>query len=203
MTVPIPDTAELVVRASHVPGPPQGQWTYAAYAALPAIDGYRYEILDGVLYMAPAPVPDHENIAALVAARLVVAVEDQGLGRVFTSPDIDAGGSVVRPDAVVVLNARLGVVAERKLIGPPDLVVEITSPSTAAYDRDADHGKRAAYARMGVPEYWILDPTSRTLTLLVLEDDHYREVGSLRDDERIPSQVLPNLVTPVERFFPR
>ncbi len=203
MTVPFPDTAELVVRASHVPGPSQGQWTYAAYAALPDIDGYRYEILSGVLYMAPAPVPDHENIAALVAARLVAAVDDQGLGRVFTSPDIDASGSVVRPDAVVVLNAQLGIVAERRLIGSPNLVVEISSPSTAAYDRDAVHGKRAAYARIGVPEYWILDPTARSVTLLVLTNDHYEEVGVLSGGEHIPSQVLPTFTTPVERLFPR
>ncbi len=86
MTLTIPDTAEVVVRASHVPGPPQGQWTYADYCALPDLAGYRYEILAGVLYMAPAPIPEHENVAAIVAARLVTAVEDTGLGRVLTSP---------------------------------------------------------------------------------------------------------------------
>ncbi len=165
--------------------------------------GYRYEILSGVLYMAPAPVPEHENIVALVAARLVTAVDDQGLGRVFTSPGIDAGGSVVRPDTVVVLNPQLGIVAERKLIGPPDLVVEIASPSTAAYDRDAIHGKRAAYARMDVPEYWIVDPTTQTVTLLVLANDHYHDLGVFRGGDRIPSQVLPSLTTPVERLFPQ
>lgn len=203
MTVAIPDTAELVVRASHVPGPPQGQWSYATYAVLPEAGGYRYEIIDGVLYMAPAPTPEHENIAALVAARLVVAVEDAGLGRVFTSPDIDVGGSVMRPDAVVVLAAQAGIVTERRLVGPPDLVVEIASPSTAAYDRDGVQGKRAAYAQIGVSEYWIADPAARTITLLRLEGDHYRELGSFAGDDRLPSQVLPKLTTPVRRFFPR
>jgi Uma2 family endonuclease len=91
--------------------------------------------------------------------RLVTAVEDTGLGQVFVSPDIDAGGSTLRPDAVVVLNANAGIVASKRLVGPPDLVVEIASPSTAAYVRDADEGKRGAYARMGVPEYWIVDTT--------------------------------------------
>lgn len=199
----IPDTAELVVRASHVPGPPQGQWAYAAYAALPETAGFRYEVIAGVLHMAPAPTPEHENIAALVAARLVVAVEDTGLGRVFTSPDVDAGGSVVRPDAVVVLAANLSIVEERRLVGPPDLVVEISSPSTAAYDRDPDQGKRAAYASIGVPEYWIVDPATRSISLLLLEDNNYHEAGAFTGDERIVSRVLPDLITPAWRFFPR
>jgi len=203
MTLTIPDTAEVVVRASHVPGPPQGQWTYADYCALPDLAGYRYEILAGVLYMAPAPIPEHENVAAIVAARLVTAVEDTGLGRVFTSPDIDAGGSVVRPDAVVVLASNSGIIAERRLIGPPDLVVEISSPSTAAYDRDAVSGKRAAYARMGVPEYWIVDLASRSITLLVLQGAAYAERGAYTGADRLPSVVLPMLDTPAGRFFPR
>lgn len=46
----IPDTASVVVRASHVPGPPQGQWTYAGYLALPDLPGYRYEILGRLAY---------------------------------------------------------------------------------------------------------------------------------------------------------
>jgi Uma2 family endonuclease len=203
MTLVIPDTAEIVVRASHVPGPPQGRWDYAAYAALPDAGGYRYEIIAGVLYMAPAPTPEHENIAALVAARLVAAIEDAGLGRVFTSPDIDTGTSVLRPDAVVVLEGNQGIIAERRLVGPPDLVVEIASPSTAAYDRDADSGKRATYARMGVPEYWIIDPVTQSISLLLLEGDAYRELGPFTGDDRLPSRAIPGLATPARRFFPR
>jgi hypothetical protein len=130
MTI-IPDTATTVVRASHVPGPPQGQWTYEDYAKLPDLDGFHYEIIGGVLYIAPAPIPEHERIAMLIGARLVAAVEDTGLGQVFGSPDIDVGLTTVRPDAAVVLNEHADIVAEKRLIGPPDLVVEIASPSTA------------------------------------------------------------------------
>lgn len=199
----IPDTASVAVRASHVPGPPQGQWTYADYCALPDLPGYRYEILAGVLHMAPAPGPEHENIAALVAARPVAAVEDTGLGRVFASPDIDAGGSVVRPDAVVVLSANAGIVTEQRLIGAPDLMVEIASPSTAAYDRDPVAGKRGAYAQMGVPEYWIIDPLARSIEVLRLEGNAYREPGRFSGDQVARSGVVPTIAIPARRFFPR
>jgi Uma2 family endonuclease len=173
----IPDTAAMVVRASHVPGPPQGRWPYADYARLDDLDEYHNEIIDGVLYMIPAPPLAHNHIAALVGARLVAAVEDAGLGQVFGSPDID--------------------------IGPPDLVVEIASPSTAAYDRDPDEGKRGAYARIGVPEYWIVDPLNRSIDVLTLEGDHYRSVGVFQGDDSLTSPLLPGISAPAQRFFPR
>lgn len=191
-----------VVKADHVLGPGQGYWTYAAYATLPE-DGARYEILDGVLYMAPAPAPDHENIVMLLGARLVTAVEDAGLGRVFASPDLDLDTLVVRPDAVVVLNASLGVVASNRLVGSPDLVVEITSPGTVAYDRDATVGKRGAYARAGIREYWIVDPASRSVEVLVLEGDGYTTLGVAQGDALVPSRVLPGASIRARACFPR
>lgn len=199
----IPDTAATVVRASHVPGPPQGRWTYEDYARLPEHEGFRYEIIDGVLYMAPAPTPEHERIVVLIAARFIAVIEDTGLGQVFGSPDIDVGPSTIRPDAVVVLNEHLDIVAGNRLVGPPDLVVEVASPSTAAYDRDPEGGKWAAYAAMGVPEYWIVDPAARGIEVLILENGRYRSSGVFVGDDVLQSRVLPAIAAPAHRFFPR
>jgi len=199
----IPDTATTVVRASHVPGPPQGRWTYAEYAALPEPEGYRYELIDGVLYMAPAPIPEHERLVSLIGARLVGAVEDTGLGQVLASPDIDVGSSTLRPDTVVVLNANAGIIMANKLVGPPDLVVEIASPSTAAYDRDPVEGKMGAYARIGVREYWIVDPAARTIEVFVLAGSAYAAHGAFHGGARVRSAVLPELATLARQFFPR
>lgn len=199
----IPDPATTVVRASHVPGPPQGMWTYADYARLPEAEGFRYEMIDGVLYMAPAPTPEHERIAALIIARLVAAVDDTGVGAVYVSPDIDGGFATLRPDAAVVLNARLAIVAEKRLVGPPDLVVEIASPSTAAYDRDPVEGKRGAYARIGVQEYWIVDPATRSVEVLILEGEAYSSLGSFSGAEPLHSHVLPGEAIQAGKLFPR
>lgn len=199
----IPDTATTVVRASHVPGPRQGHWTYADYARLPDPEGFRYEIIDGVLYMAPAPTPEHERIGALIIARLVAAVEDAGFGAVYVSPDIDVGPSTLRPDAVVVLRERLQIVAEKRLAGPPDLVVEIASPSSAAYDRDPVAGKRGAYARMGVREYWIVDPAARSVEVLALEGEAYAPLGTFAGEQPLTSRVLPGAPLLARQLFPR
>lgn len=130
-------------------------------------------------------------------------VEDTGLGRGFTSPDFDAGGGVVRPDAVVVLSANAGIITEQRLVGPPDLVVEIVSPSTAAYDRDPVAGKRGAYARMGVPEHWIIDPLARSIEVLRPEGNAYPEPGRFSGDQVARSGVVPTVAIPARRFFPR
>jgi Uma2 family endonuclease len=196
------DTLTTVVRADHVPGPKQGQWTYADYARLPD-DGHRYEVIDGVLYMAPAPIPAHEIVAVLIHARLAVAVIDAGLGMVLGSPDVDLGGITVRPDAVVVLQANIAIILPKLIAGTPDLVVEIASPSTAAHDRDATSGKQGAYARSGVPEYWIADPDAKTVEVLILEDGAYKAVGIASGTDRIPSRVLPGVTIPARDCFPR
>src|SRR5437868_13643954 len=81
----------VVVPADWVPGPLQGSWTYDDYAALPD-DGRRYEIVNGVLVMAPAPDPGHQSIALRLSHYLFVHAELAGLGRVFAAPiDVELG----------------------------------------------------------------------------------------------------------------
>jgi Uma2 family endonuclease len=193
------ETLPMVVPADHVPGPAQGYWTYAAYAAIPD-DRQRYEIIDGVLYMTPVPSMDHQASVARFTAHFFTHIESAGLGRVFPAPtDVELrGGTVVQPDLVVVLNAHLAVLTPRRVIGTPDLVVEIASPGTAGYDRRA---KQDAYAGAGVLEYWIADPYARTVEVLVLEGDAYLSAGVFEGAVTLPSKVLPEFPVHVEQFF--
>jgi Uma2 family endonuclease len=126
------DELSVVTPADWVPGPKQGFWTYDDYAALPD-DGHRYEIVNGVLLMAPAPTPDHQSIVARLTYYLLAHVELGGLGRVFPGPiDVQLGPkNVFQPDVLVLLNAHSGRIAEKRIIGAPDLAVEVASPGTA------------------------------------------------------------------------
>ena len=189
----------FVTPADWVPGPPQGSWTYEDYAALPD-DGHRYEIVNGVLVMAPAPTPEHQSIAVRIAYYLFPHIDLAGIGKLFTGPlDVDLGPkNVYQPDVVVVLNAHFDRIAAKKIIGAPDLVVEVASPSTAAYDRLT---KYDTYARSGVAEYCIVKPTSRTVEVLVLENREYRSLGIFSEQQTIPSRVVPGLSVRVEQFF--
>ncbi len=155
----------VVTPADWVPGPPQGSWTYDDYTALPE-DGHRYEIVNGVLVMAPAPSPEHQEIVLEIASYLRTHVKLAGLGRVFPAPiDVDLGPkNVFQPDVVVVLNAHLDRVAAKKIVGAPDLVVEVVSPGSGVMDRIA---KYAVYARAGIPEYWIVNLLSTTVVIMI------------------------------------
>ena len=188
-----------VMPADHVPGPKQGHWTYNHYAAL-SDDGQRYEIIDGVLYMAPSPSDFHQSTVSLLVTYLTIHVQFKGLGRVYPAPfDVQlAPNVVVQPDVLVVLNENSEKITHSRIIGPPDLVVEIVSPSTAAYDRMK---KRNTYARASVREYWIVDPLVQNIEVLVLEDSIYRSVGIFTGNHTLPSQVVPEFPVQVMQFF--
>ncbi len=193
----------VVAPAENVPGPgpAQGHWTYDEYAKLPG-EGRLYQIVEGVLYMTPAPNLDHQAVCIRFSRYLLVHVEEGNLGRVFAAPtDVElAPDTVVQPDVIVVLKANAEIMHPSRIIGAPDIVVEVASPSTATHDR---HTKFQAYARAGVREYWIAEPDAKTVELLELDEkrESYHTKGVYRGGASLRSSVLPDFATPVENFF--
>lgn len=189
----------MVIRADWVKGPQQGSWTYDDYAALPD-DGKRYEIVNGVLYMAPSPSGAHQDVVGELFSYLRAHIKLTGLGLVRVAPFdvVLSPGNVVQPDVLVVLNANLGKVKDLLMIGAPDLVVEVASPGTATRDRNK---KYHLYAEAGVPEYWIADPDARTVEVLALEAGEYHSLGVYRGKVTLPTRVVPKFDVQVEQFF--
>ncbi len=186
--------------ADDVAGPKQGQWTYSHYAALPD-DGRRYEIVDGVLYMAPpSPNDFHQGASNLFATYLTIHVQFKGLGRVYAAPfDVRLSlNTVVQPDVIVILNENLHKITRKGIVGGPDLAIEIASPSTESYDRLV---KWNAYARAEIREYWIVDPSVQSVEVLVLEADAYRSLGVFSGEQFLPSLVVPEFPVQVKQFF--
>ncbi len=191
----------VVTPADWVPGPGQGHWTYNHYAALQD-DEHRYEIVDGVLYyMSPSPSESHQSATGWFYHYLLLHVQVAGLGRTYVAPfDVElAPDVVVQPDVIVVLNAKREKITPSRIVGAPDLVVEVSSPSTAGYDR---RKKQDAYARTGVSEYWIVDAGAETVEVLVLEGNAYYTQGIFTGHAGLISQVVPTIIdVPVEKFF--
>ncbi|MGD2069814.1 MAG: Uma2 family endonuclease [Gemmatimonadota bacterium] len=138
------------------------RWTWAEFARLPSEGSTRYEVIDGELAVTPSPTPRHQKIAARLTRILDGFTDAHALGHVLGGP-VDvlfAEGDYLEPDLVFLRADRTGIVTDRGIEGPPDLVVEILSPSTANRDRGV---KLERYRLYGVPEYWIVDPEGRTV----------------------------------------
>jgi Uma2 family endonuclease len=99
------------------------------------------------------------------------------------------------PDLVVVRSDTVGV-ADKNVTKPPELVVEIASPSTARYDRGR---KKVVYAEFGIPNYWIVvpEPDQPSLTAYTLTGHSYAEVGRAIGEQRFatatpfPAEIVP------------
>ncbi len=143
--------------------PAAAKMTYDQYCLLPE-DGKQHELIDGELFVTPAPTPRHQRILRRLAFQLSAYIDANGLGEVYLAPvDIVLDKhTVVQPDVLFIRQDRLGIVGEEAIEKAPDLVVEILSPSTFYKDL---RRKMAAYSQFGVQEYWIVDPEKQTIEL--------------------------------------
>jgi Uma2 family endonuclease len=135
--------------------------TSADLLALP-IDGKRHELIDGVHFVNPSPVPRHQLVLGNLYFAIRGFVEERDLGTVFFAPldvvlsDFD----LVEPDLLFISHQRRAILEKRFIRGAPDLAVEVTSPSTRRLDVVL---KRRAYRKFGFAEYWIVDPEQETI----------------------------------------
>ncbi len=173
--------------------------TYHDYLLLPD-DGKRYEILDGDLLVTPSPVTRHQLVVGRFFHHLMTYLETDPIGAVFTAPyDVVLSDTdIVEPDLIVVLKNGRARITEKNVQGPPDIVVEVLSPGTAARDRDL---KRKRYERFGVQEYWLVDPDQNTLEILALKDGMYVHVCRASRPTECVSPLLPGLILNLARLL--
>ncbi|HEU0168618.1 MAG TPA: Uma2 family endonuclease [Chloroflexota bacterium] len=138
---------------------PDGGWDRARWEQLPD-DGNRYEVIDGVLYMATSPSLFHEWVVRTTSRALYSQIDDQQLGWTWTSRAgvFMPGCDPVQPDIAVVLHTQRDIMHDGRIYGVPALIAEVLSPSHPELDTRI---KRGAYARAGLPEYWLVRPGSR------------------------------------------
>ena len=171
--------------------------TYEDYASLP--DDERCELIDGELIPMPSPKKIHQRLI-LDLSWILRRLEEMGLGELFIAPFdvILSRFNVVQPDLIFVSSARAHIITEDNIRGAPDLLVEILSPSTAGYDRTT---KRNLYARHGVPEYWLVDPYAKTITVLLLGANGYDTYAVFGEGDILTSPTLPGFALNLSELF--
>jgi Uma2 family endonuclease len=156
-------------------------------------DGKRYEIIDGELYVAPAPTTKHQRTTTRLTSTLDLHTRAGRLGEVFTAPFdvVLANDAIVEPDIVYVSRARRRILTDPNVQGAPDLVVEVISPSTTRRDQET---KRDLYARYGVRYYWLAHPVQEWVRAYELgKDGAYELVAEGHKDEAFSAPPFPDL----------
>ncbi len=172
-------------------------WTYEDYLRLE--DDKRYEVINGRLYEMPAPTTEHQRILGKIYKAIDKFVESAGVGEVLISPvDVILSDTlIVQPDIVFVSEKRKGIVKER-IFGPPDLAVEIVSPSSYYRDR---YEKFVLYEKHGIKEYWIVLPGEKVIEVWCLKDGKYVLHSIAAGKGEVESCVLKGLKVEVEEVL--
>lgn len=175
--------------------------TYEDYLKLPH-DGKRYEIIDGELYVNPAPVPIHQVIVLNIASAFRVYFRAHGGGRVLSSP-VDVVFSderVVQPDVIAMKSGRVAIVGKKNVRGVPNLVVEVLSDSTRRLD---EVKKRKLYEQSGVDEYWIVDPELELVKIDRLSAAGFAKASEIGTETggSITSPLFPGFALDVFEIF--
>ena len=173
--------------------------TLEDFLELPEME-QRCELLDGVVYMAAFPIPDHQFLAMVLSGYMFQQIMETGLGIVYQAAGVVVSNdSAVGPDIVVVRAERVGIIGPTVIDGgAPDVVVEVLSSN-----RHADLvRKRELYEAAGILEYWILDGDADTLTRLELDDDGaYQERAVLTAADTLATPLFPTLSLPLSHLF--
>ena len=198
MTLEITKTAARA-KSSHTWPPSQGEWTYADYARLPE-NGFRYEVIEGELFMSPAPRPNHQRVGLRLIVLLDAFVEKNQLGELYHAPiDLNLPDltSPVQPDILFISTENLDIVKEKTIEGVPDLIIEVLSPGSIRYDRQT---KFQIYAKAGVREYWIVDPYPCAIDVFVLRGQAYVPLGSFKSADQLRSEQFADLTFQVQEL---
>jgi Uma2 family endonuclease len=155
------------------------------------------QLIEGELIVTATPVPLHQRVS-----RKTLSVLDELIpnGELFYAPIslyIDQD-NVPEPDILWIAENSRCTVGRRYLEGPPDLIVEIFSPSTEKLDRTK---KFRLYERFGVTEYWMINPEAEFIEVYTLQDGKYQQLGIFAPGETFASPVLNGAAVNVTALF--
>jgi len=178
--------------------PPQGGWEEAEYLWLTDRSNRLLELSDGIIEVLPMPAHEHQEILRFLLFALFDFLRPRGGDVLFAPLRLRVRAREFRePDLLAIQDAHDPRVQNRYWTGA-DLVMEVVSPD--APERDLVE-KRREYAEAGIPEYWIVDPRDRSVTVLALADGQYREHGRFVPGQEATSALLPEFTVATAAIF--
>lgn len=181
------------------------KYTYADYLTWP--EGERWEIFDGVPYMQAAPTWQHQSISRELLRQFSNHLLNKPC-QVFAAPfdvcipelnegDEEISNVISQPDIVVICDE--SKLRKTGYFGPPELIIEITSPSTGKMDRLIKFNK---YEKVGVKEYWIVEPEQKIVSVFVLQDNNrYGRPDVFSEEDQITVSIFPDFSIDLKLVF--
>jgi Uma2 family endonuclease len=160
-------------------------------------DGFKYDMIDGVLVMSPSPFYKHGESQARLSHEFIKYFDKINTGKVINEVDVylPDGEDVLRPDITIILKENYGII-KGHIHGVPDIVVEILSEST--YKRDLGV-KADRYLSNGVREYWMADPDEKNIFLWINDN---KKSWNKKEGNHLRSSVLNGFILKQKDLFP-
>ncbi len=175
------------------------EWTVDDYLKLGEMNT-PCQLINGELIMSPSPTPHHQIVSGNLYDLLKAEAKRNSDTAIYSPVDLYVDSkNVYQPDLIYILEKNKGIITKRGIEGVPDLLVEIISPSNVFTDR---YTKKNVYQKIGVKEYWIVDPASRTLEIY-LHNQANPDVPHLYvvDEGAVTSTVIKSLRFDLKTIF--
>jgi Uma2 family endonuclease len=160
--------------------------TMEVFKMLP--EGTRCELINGIIYMSPAPTTSHQRISFTLSGQFFKLINEKKIGEGFASPIdvyLDNKKNAFQPDIIFVSNENSSIIREEGIYGAPDLVIEILSPGTENFDLTK---KKKVYEKSGVKEYWVIDTQTKICTGFQLVNKKFVEFK--KEKSKLTSALL-------------
>jgi Uma2 family endonuclease len=161
--------------------------------------GVHLELVDGEIAVGPSSIPNHSYVVFALASLLSSHITKHDLGQLFGDVDTIFGEyDVRRPDILFFAKHRLHMIGPKAMEGPPDLCVEVLSPSSITIDR---RDKYEQYQAGKVANYWLVDPVLRSLDAYKLDRGSYVTAGRGTGADLLRLPPFPDLEIPLAELW--
>ena len=160
-----------------------------------------YELINGYIMKKSAPRPEHQRISMKLSRAIANYLFDNRIGEIFAAPiDVFLDKiNAVQPDLIFIASANQEKITTDGIIGIPDLVIEIISPTSVIRDRV---DKKNLYERLNIQEYWIIDPQYQDVEIYTIENNRYELYSGVTMFEgELKSKVLEGIVLELTDIF--
>lgn len=163
-----------------------------------------WELIEGIPYLLTSPPHEHQYVVGELHIELASYFKNRGCKVILSPFDVqldvneseDEAKIVLQPDLLVICDTNK--ITRNRLKGAPDIVIEVLSASTGVRDRNQ---KYYLYERHGVKEYWIVDPSNRTVEVLGWKDGYFQKRAVFGSEDKLVSILYPDLQINLANIF--